>query len=244
MPTKKYGLIGRKLSHSFSKKYFEQKFIDQEIDATYDLFEIESLAQLSSFLNITDCLGLNITIPYKQSVFQFIQEPDEIVKKCGAINAIKQIAPHRWAATNTDVVGFKKSLFPLLQLQHKSAIVLGNGGAAQAVKFVLRSLNISYITASRSILPGVISFNDLSFEYIQKSKLIINCTPMGMFPDIHVCPPIDYSAIGKEHLCFDLIYNPAQTVFLEKCVAQGATICNGQEMLALQADAAFDFFKL
>lgn len=244
MSLQRYGLIGKKLEHSFSKKYFTEKFALHKIVASYDVFEIASDKDLAKFLLQTDAVGCNVTIPYKQSILQYIQEPDAIVKQCGATNCIRKIGPQRWSATNTDVIGFEKSLESLLQAQHKSAIVLGNGGAAQAVKFVLRKLNISYITVSRSILPGVISYHDVDFDYVQKHKLIINCTPLGMFPDIAVCPPIPYEAIGPEHLCMDLIYNPEQTIFLEKCKNNGAPVCNGLAMLHYQADAAYEYFGL
>jgi len=238
-----YGLIGYPLSHSFSAIYFTEKFSREEIEARYELFPLKDIDAYQQLLkNNPNLRGLNVTVPYKESIIHYLDNLDESAFKVGAVNTIN-IENGKTTGYNTDIIGFEKSLVPLLRPWHTRALILGTGGASKAVAYVLRKLNIDYQKVSRSKLSGSLSYRELRSSLIADHKLIINTTPLGMFPNTDAAPSIAYDAIGEEHLVYDLIYNPEETKFLSLCKQGGAQINNGLEMLHLQADAAWDIWK-
>lgn len=241
---KKYGLIGYPLSHSFSKKYFTEKFIRESItNITYELFPFENINMLPDLLIAEPNLhGLNVTIPYKQDVLKFLDVLSPVVKEINACNCIK-IIDGKLIGFNTDVIGFEKSLKKKLKIHHNRAIILGTGGAAKAVEFVLRKLEIPYIQVSRNKSESAISYEELSPEIIASHTLIINTTPLGMFPAIDESPAIPYEYITNSHYLFDLVYNPSETVFLKKGRLQGADTENGADMLVDQAEASWEIWN-
>ena len=246
---KTFGLVGYPLGHSFSQDYFTKKFAAEKIDAQYLNFQIEDIALFpEKVLTIDGLSGLNVTIPYKQKVMQYLDEIDETAQKVGAVNVVKIIrdgSKMRLRGCNSDVVGFENSLRPQLKPCHTSAYILGTGGASKAVRYVLEKLNISYQFVSRNAdaANNILSYQQLTSELVENHKLIVNCTPLGMSPKIDACPEIPYQAIGAEHLCFDLIYNPEETLFLKKAKEQGATIKNGLDMLIGQAVRAWEIWN-
>ncbi len=259
---KKYGLIGFPLTHSFSKKYFTEKFKQEEIeDSSYGLFELENLSDFPEFIKANpDLCGLNVTIPHKIGAVYYMNWMDDEAKKVEAVNCIKIIQESAVAAAfsgevgfvgqdfrlegyNTDIYGFEHSLKPLLKSHHNKALVLGNGGASRAVRYVLKKLRIPFQVVSRRPKPNQILYEKVTPELIKKYKLIINTTPLGTDPDLTSFPPIPYEAITDQHLLYDLIYNPEKTVFLQKGEAQGAEIKNGYEMLVLQAEKAWEIWN-
>lgn len=258
---KHYGLVGYPLTHSFSKQYFADKFEREKIpESEYNFFPIENINELPELLGANpDLCGLNVTIPHKISVMKQLDwiEPD--AKSAGAVNCIRisiespvaaafsgelGITGHdfRLEGFNTDIHGFKTSLKPLLKENHDKALVLGDGGAAKAVKCVLDSLGIGFKVVTRKPHPGNILFKDLTPRQIKEYPLIINTTPLGMSPNIKEYPPIPYEAITNQHLLYDLIYNPEKTEFLKKGEEHGAVIKNGYEMLVLQAEKAWEIW--
>lgn len=246
---KRYGLIGFPLSHSFSKNYFVEKFSKSEItDSSYENFELNSIDEFEELIKHNpDIMGLSVTIPYKEKIIPFLTELSSDAKAIGAVNTI-QINNSETGGLighNTDVVGFKVSLLKLIGNSYPEALVLGTGGASKAVVFVLEKMGINYKLVSRqkSALMNCISYNQLNEELIVNAKLIINTTPLGMFPNINSKPGIPYDAIGSKHFLFDLTYNPSITAFLKIGLDKGAAIKNGQEMLELQADAAWNIWN-
>lgn len=238
-----YGLIGYPLGHSFSPGYFNATFLREDIPAAYQLFPLERIHELTQLLEDQPTLqGLNVTIPYKEQVIPLLDEVDEDAAAIGAVNCIK-IINGKTKGYNTDVMGFEQSLKPLLTPEIQHAIILGTGGAAKAVKWVLNKLNIEYISVSRKATKDIIGYEDLSVEDVKNRLLIINTTPLGMHPDNDSYPAIPYEAITEQHILYDLIYNPEITTFLQKGNAQGATIKNGLEMLQLQAEAAWTIWN-
>ncbi|MBK8310524.1 MAG: shikimate dehydrogenase [Chitinophagaceae bacterium] len=237
--TKLYGLIGFPLTHSFSKKYFEEKFKQLGlINCRFENFSIQSIYELNSILKKHHAVfkGLAVTIPYKQQVLKFLNSLDDILLEMNACNCIK-IVDGKLIGYNTDWIGFEKSFIRHLKSNHKKALVLGNGGAAIAVCFVLKKLGITYEIVSRRIHDGsTFTYTDLTENIIKEHAVIINTTPLGTFPDNVTFPPIPYEGITKEHYLFDLVYNPEKTLFLQKGEEQGATIKNGADMLAIQAE--------
>lgn len=246
---KTFGLVGYPLGHSFSQDYFTKKFAAEKIDAQYLNFQIEDIALFpEKVLTIDGLSGLNVTIPYKQKVMQYLDEIDETAQKVGAVNVVKIVrdgSKMRLRGCNSDVVGFENSLRPLLKPCHTSAYILGTGGASKAVRYVLEKLNINYQFVSRNAdaANNILSYQQLTSELVENHKLIVNCTPLGMSPQIDACPDIPYQAIGAEHLCFDLIYNPEETLFLKKSKEHGATIKNGLDMLIGQAVRAWEIWN-
>jgi len=241
---KTYGLIGFPLSHSFSKKYFTEKFADENIaDHQYELFPIADIKSLADLLAENQSLcGLNVTIPHKVSVLPFLNEIEEAAEKIGAVNCIciKRFEGETYLkGFNTDAYGFHKSLEPLLTNHHRKALIFGDGGAAKAVKYVLEKLGIAFQVVVRKPVEGAILYSELSEEILEDHKLLINTTPLGMSPNMDSFPEIDYSQIGAEHLAYDLVYNPLETAFLRKAAAQGAQTKNGLEMLHKQAEKAW-----
>jgi shikimate dehydrogenase len=242
---RKFGLIGYPLGHSFSKKYFEAKFEKEGIkDCLYDLYEIEDITLFPKIVKENpELIGMNVTIPYKEKVIPYLDQLDPACQKIGAVNTI-QFLNGKTIGHNTDVIGFEKSLLPLLKNHHQNALILGTGGAAKAVQFVLEKLNISFKYVSRKKAKEHLLYTDLNEEIIEKYTLIINTTPLGMFPKIDNLPNLPYQFISKKHLVYDLIYNPLETAFLQKAKAQGATIKNGLEMLQIQAEESWKIWNL
>jgi shikimate dehydrogenase len=239
---KRYGLIGYPLTHSFSKRYFAEKFEREGITGcSYVNYSLPSIGELAGVLRDPELCGLNVTIPYKQQVIPFLDVRDEVVGAIGACNCIK-IVEGRLSGFNTDVVGFGQSLVRRLEGHHHRALVLGSGGAAKAVEWVLGRHGISWLTVSRKSRSGgtgSIGYEDVDAGLLAEHTLVINTTPLGMYPHIDECPPLPYEAMTSRHYLFDLIYNPAKTLFLQKGEARGATVENGLEMLVLQAEESW-----
>ena len=242
---KRFGVIGKSLKHSFSPTYFTNKFSEKGLaDHIYQAFEISDISELPVLLKkYPDLMGLNVTLPFKSEVIQFLNEKNDLVEKSGACNCIK-ISGGKLSGFNTDIPGFRSSLNPHLKPRHSCALVLGTGGASRAVKYVLEELNIHYKTVSRSQAKADLVYNDLNKALMQDHSLIINTTPLGTSPDIEACPPIPYEFISEKHLCFDLIYNPPQTEFLKRAKLKGAEIVNGFEMLVVQAEESWRIWEL
>lgn len=242
---KQYGLIGFPLTHSFSKKYFEQKFLREGISGcAYDLFAIEEIEQLPALLNAHPNLqGLNVTIPYKQKVMNYLQDIDGPAAEVGAVNCIKVINS-ALVGYNTDVYGFEKSLAGFIAESFKgNALVLGTGGSSKAVCYVLNKLGISYQLVSRQKGEEHLAYEELTKEIIEANILIINTTPLGMFPNIDSCPELPYQYLTPNHFVFDLVYNPTETLLLQKAKVQGAETKNGLEMLELQAQRSWEIWN-
>ena len=239
---RRFGLIGFPLSHSFSKNYFAEKFSKEGLKGyAYENYPIPSIADLPDLLRSEKELdGFNVTIPYKEKVIPYLTGSDEVVKKIGACNCVKKTGENSYYGYNTDVTGFHQSLKEYLQPHHTSALILGTGGASKAVEFVLQQSGISYLLVSRNAGDGhQISYNDITRELIDSHLLIINTTPLGMYPQTDVSPQIPYEYLTKKHYLFDLIYNPAKTLFLQKAEERGASIKNGLDMLVIQAEESW-----
>ncbi len=239
-----FGLIGKTLTHSFSKAYFTEKFTKLGLqDHSYVNFELKSISELQSILfNHPNLKGLNVTVPYKEEIIPFLDSSNELVQQTGACNCIK-IEKGKLTGFNTDIIGFSNSLQKHLKPHHQKSIVLGTGGASKAVQYCLKQLQIPYIVISRHKQENHLTYEDLSQEILNEYKIIINTTPLGMYPDITSYPFIPYHDVTPEHLFFDLIYNPAKTIFLEKGEEKGATIINGFEMLIIQAEESWRIWK-
>jgi len=241
-----FGLIGFPLGHSFSQKFFTEKFEREGIkNCSYQNFPLSSIDQLKDLLATHPNLeGFNITIPYKEQVFPFIDQQTDAVQKIGACNCVR-IVDGQLIGYNTDVKGFEVSLRKKLQPKHNTALVLGTGGAAKAVVYALQQLNISYKIVSRKTNPeaNVISYAELTHDVIAAHKLIVNTTPLGTYPNVNECADIPYEALTPDHYLFDLVYNPSKTLFLQKGEAQGATIENGHEMLEIQAEESWKIWN-
>jgi shikimate dehydrogenase len=243
----KYGLIGHPLGHSFSKKYFTEKFKKEGIKAEYHLFDIPDISELPVIMEDKNLKGLSVTIPYKEAVIPFMDELDESAAKARAVNCIKINNDGEkpfCIGYNTDVYGFKQSLKPFLEQKHHRALILGTGGASKAVQCVLKEIGIDFILVSRNPKgPNGVSYADLNDWAIQSHLLIVNTTPLGMFPNVDGFPPIPYGSIGPNHFLYDLVYNPEETVFLRKAREKGAMALNGLDMLKLQAEKAWEVFN-
>lgn len=243
-----YGLIGKKLSHSFSKKYFTEKFTKEGLAKThrYELFELSSVDQLPELIkNNPDLKGLNVTIPYKTEVISYLYKTDIAAQDIGAVNTIK-ITAKGLAGYNSDTYGFERSLFENIEKESvKQALILGSGGASKAVQFVLKKNYIPYTTISRSSTGKTLDFNELNVrsDLFQNSQLIINTTPLGMHPNINDKPPIPYHLVNENHIFFDLVYNPERTSFLKEGAARGVKIVNGLDMLYYQAERAWKIWN-
>jgi shikimate dehydrogenase len=236
-----FGLIGFPLSHSFSQKFFTDKFrVEGIAGCAYENFPLENIDALRAVLEQYPHLaGLNVTIPYKEKVIPYLHHQSDVVKKIGACNCIK-IVNGELHGYNTDVTGFEESLRPLLEGHHRKALVLGTGGAAKATHFVLEKLGIIFLEVSRNPSSGrQISYEQLTPAVLNDHTLIINTTPVGMYPNEHDCPPLPYSDLTSRHYLFDLVYNPAKTLFLQKGEQQGAVIKNGSDMLVIQAEESW-----
>lgn len=242
---KRYGLIGRTLTHSFSKEFFAKKFEEEALqDNCYYNFELQTIDEFSLLLKKhPDLKGLNITIPYKEDVVKFLTDKNEIVEEIGACNCIK-IEGENLTGYNTDVIGFRKSIEPQLKPHHKKALILGTGGASKAIGYVLKQLDIEYEYVSRRKTENGLGYEDLGEDIFSNHHLIINTTPLGMFPNVNADPDVPYEFITAQHFLFDIIYNPAKTKFLAKGEKQGAQICNGYQMLIEQAEESWRIWNL
>jgi len=240
-----FGLIGYPLGHSFSKPWFNAKFEREGLDAFYENYPITQIEELNRLLEENPALeGINVTIPYKESVIPFLHLKSEVVEETGACNCIR-IRNGKLEGFNTDVVGFEKSLLKSLAPHHSHALVLGTGGASKAVQYVLRKLRIPFIVISRKADPkfGILSYEQLNDQLLQSATLWINTTPLGMYPNVDSCPPLNYSVIGDRHYLYDLVYNPAETLFLRNGKAQGAVTENGHDMLVIQAEEGWKIWN-
>ena len=241
--THQYGIIGHPLTHSFSPAYFKKKFAEQHIDAVYEAFPIATINEFTALLAAHPALeGLSVTIPYKEAIIPHLHEVDPTAAEIGAVNCIT-IKNGISKGYNTDVIGFEQSLIPLLHPQHTQALILGSGGAAKAVAWVFKKLSITYKKVSRGKQPGNLTYHELTGAVIAQYNLIINTTPLGMYPNPGAMPHLPYDAMTKDHLLYDLIYNPDETLFLTKGKEKGAAIKNGFEMLKLQADASWEIWN-
>ena len=243
---KKYGLIGFPLTHSFSKKYFTEKFKRYNINARYFLFEIKCIDEVEKIIRKEKIKGLNVTIPYKEQIISYVDELDEIASKVGAVNVLKITYEEKSPCLygyNTDVIGFEKSIKPRLKLYHTKALILGTGGASKAIEYVLNKLGIEITRVSRTEKSGFITYESLDKEIINENTIIINATPLGTFPNVETCPDIPYQYITEKHLLFDVVYNPTETLFLKKGKAQGADTINGEKMLIEQAESAWKIWE-
>ena len=242
-----FGLIGHPLGHSFSAQFFADKFKREQLAASYQNFDIEQVGQLQEILAAHPLLrGLNVTIPHKQAVIPLLDEMSQEAKEIGAVNVIRITRTASGTpylkGYNSDIIGFTRSLSPLLRPIHQKALVLGTGGASKAVVHGLKKLGITPQYVSRSPREGVLTYDDLNEEVMREHLVVVNCTPVGMYPHTQECPQIPYSLLTQDHILFDLVYNPLETLFLQKGAAQGATTKNGLEMLHLQALASWEFW--
>lgn len=242
-----YGLIGYPLGHSFSRNFFNQKFVDEGIDAVYENFEIPSIEMFLEVLEATATLrGLNVTIPYKEKVISYLDVLSPEARTIGAVNVIKVEHKDKQRVLkgyNTDVIGFMRSIEPMIEPHHKKALVLGTGGASKAVCYGLRQLNIEPVLVSRYQRPGTIQYKDITQEVVKEYNVIVNSTPCGMYPKVDDCPDLPYEALTSENLLYDLVYNPDQTTFMKRGAAQGAAVKNGLEMLLIQAQTGWDIWN-
>jgi shikimate dehydrogenase len=243
---KVYGLIGRSLGHSFSEKYFFEKFQRENIKGcVYRNFEFKDLEREIPEVKKNPALkGLNVTIPYKTDIISFLDEISDEAKKINACNCIK-IKDGKWKGFNTDIIGFEKSFVPNLKPFHTNALILGTGGASNAVAFVLRKLRIAFVKVSRNKTEStsVISYQDLSTEEMKQFQVVINTTPLGTFPSVNECPPLPYNLVTNQHYFFDLVYNPPKTLFLSLAEKNGAVIENGAQMLTIQAEESWKIWN-
>ena len=245
---RKFGLIGFPLSHSFSRKFFTEKFLNEGIDAEYLNFELENISQLSHVIaSHPDLVGLNVTIPYKEQVIKLLDDTDESSTQIHAVNTIHiqrsgdHVSLHGY---NTDIIGFQESIRPLIQKHHHKALVLGTGGASKAVVKALENLKIETIFVSRNPEEkGELSYNDLDEDVMDNYKIIVNTTPIGTYPNTEGCPAIPFELVTPKHILFDLVYNPEITEFLKQGKKHGAIIKNGLEMLHLQALASWEIWN-
>lgn len=245
MSVRQYGLIGKNISYSFSKKYFTEKFaLGQLDDCSYQNFDIQSIEEFPSLIaGNPDLKGLNITIPYKESIIPYLSKLSRKAAQIGAVNVIRFTKKGELKGYNSDYYGFMKSLEPLLQPHHKKALILGTGGAAKAVAFALDELGILYTYVSREEKEGMIDYDRINATTFDNYQIIINCTPLGTSPDTKAFPPIPYNFFTEKHIAFDLIYNPEETQFLKKAKKQNAITKNGYEMLVLQAEKAWKIWN-
>ncbi len=240
---KKLGIIGRNISYSFSQKYYEDKFKRLMLTQySYDVFDLKEISEVEEIFQDPALIGFNVTIPYKEKIIPFLDELNEEAAAIGAVNTIKFINGKK-IGYNSDCYGFEMSLKPLLKPYHTNALILGTGGASKAVEYVLKKLGISFQYVSRNKSANTINYDELDELIIHHSKLIINSTPLGMYPNIENSPDISYDFITDKHLLFDLIYNPEETQFLKEGKQRGAQTKNGLEMLYLQAEKSWEIWN-
>ena len=246
---KQFGLIGYPLTHSFSKRFFTEKFEKENTAASYENYEIDNINLLPGIiLSNPHLCGLNVTIPYKEQVISFLNDMDIAAREVGAVNTIKIIRKNNnifLKGFNTDTWGFENSLNPLLKEHHKKALILGTGGASKAIKYVLTKLGIGYISATiEELKENEIRYSDINKEMMEERLLIINATPLGTYPKVDTSPLIPYEFITRDHLLFDLVYNPEVTQFMENGRLKGATVKNGYEMLLQQAIKSYEIWNM
>lgn len=241
----KFGLVGRNINYSFSKIYFTEKFkIEDMRNCRYDNYDIAHIKDLKAVLTKNPTLrGLNITIPYKVEVIPFLDKLSKKASKIGAINTVRISKKGKLKGYNTDWIGFTKAISPLLLPHHKNALILGTGGASKAIKFALKKLGIKSTFVSRERKKDTLSYEDLDAGAFAKFTIVINCTPLGTFPDIENCPKLPYELFTESHLAYDLIYNPEETAFLRQAKERGAVTKNGYSMLVYQAEAAWEIWN-
>ena len=245
---KTYGLIGFPLGHSFSRRFFTEKFSKENIEAEYLNFEIPSIEEFPNIISSNPYLkGLNVTIPYKQQVMQFLDALSPEAKAIGAVNVVK-VSHHdgkvNLTGHNSDVIGFVNSIKPLIKEHHKKALILGTGGASRAIHYGLeKKLGLETLFVSRSKRPGMITYEDINADTLSEYEVIVNCSPCGMHPHVDECPALPYQFMTDRHLLYDLVYNPEETLFMKKGAAQGANVKNGYEMLILQAIASWEIWN-
>lgn len=243
----KYGLIGYPLGHSFSRNFHNQMFADERINARYYNYEIASIDQLMEVISTNPELkGLNVTIPYKEKVMEFLDYISPEARAIGAVNVIRIIHEGNkivMKGYNSDVIGFTQSIEPMLESHHKKALILGTGGASKAIDFGLHSLGLDTLKVSRYERQGVITYQEVTPEVLSEYHVIVNCTPLGMFPHTEECPDLPYDALTDRHILYDLIYNPDETLFMKQGAERGANVKNGLEMLLLQAFASWNFWQ-
>jgi len=243
---RQFGLIGFPLGHSFSKRYFTEKFDGEGIDARYDLYELKNLSAFIALKENADICGLNVTIPYKEKIIEFLDELDDTAAQIGAVNVIKFIRTGgqlKLKGYNSDAIGFGESIKPFIQPQHRKALILGTGGASKAIDYTLRRMGLETTFVSRSSKPGILTYGMLSEEILNDYLLIVNASPVGTFPHTNECPDIPYQFITGKHLLFDVVYNPAETLFMKKGKEKGAVVLNGETMLIGQAEAAWKIWN-
>tara|TARA_R110002111_G_scaffold2061_7_gene13738 strand:- start:7881 stop:8642 length:762 start_codon:yes stop_codon:yes gene_type:complete len=240
----KFGLLGRDISYSFSRGYFAEKFKNENLPHSYVNFDLPSINDLTEIIkNTSNLKGINVTIPYKEEVIPLLDKLNKTAKKIGAVNTIRFSKNNKLVGYNTDYYGFKNSIKPHLKSHHKNALILGTGGASKAIAYALKKLKIKYDFVSRTQKEGVtFLYSDLTEKIISDYTIIINCTPIGTFPNIDKCPNIPYNTISEKHILYDLIYNPERTKFLNQGFNKGATIINGLEMLRLQAEKSWEIW--
>ena len=244
-----YGLIGFPLTHSFSQNYFNNMFESEHIDAEYVNFELADIGDLMEVVAENPQLcGLNVTIPYKEQVIPYMDEMDEEAAKIGAVNVIKFIRAKngelKFKGYNSDAMGFQNSIAPLINQNRTNALVLGTGGASKAIVQGLRNLGVEPTLVSRTKREGMLTYEELTPEIMAINKVIVNTTPLGMYPNVDECPDIPYDLLTPQHLCYDLIYNPDVTTFMKKSQKYGAEVKNGLEMLLLQAFESWNIWNL
>ena len=242
-----YGLIGHPLGHSFSKKFFNEKFQNEMIDAEYRNFDIDTIKSFPTIIEeYSNLRGVNVTIPYKELIIPFLDELSEYAQAIGAVNVIKISRNHEGVhlkGYNSDVIGFTDSIRPLLKPFHKKALILGTGGASKAIRYGLYKLGIETCFVSRRPKEGMLTYSDLTADIMAEHTVIVNCSPVGMFPHTDERPDLPYQVIGSHHILYDLVYNPDETLFMKSGREQGATTKNGLEMLILQARAGWNFWN-
>ena len=240
---RKYGLIGKNINYSFSKKYFNDKFLKENItNCSYENYDLQSIKDFKNIIKDNAIKGLNVTIPYKEEIIELVNKIDPIAKKIGAINTIKIHDKDIIEGYNTDYIGFVMSLKNIISNQ-KKALVLGTGGASKAIIFGLNSIGVESTIVSRDKREGVISYSGLSKKVIEENTIVINCTPLGTFPEVQECPKIPFEFLSSNHICYDLIYNPEKTKFLLESEKMGATIINGKKMLENQANESWKIWN-
>ena len=243
---RRFGLFGYPLAHSYSKKFFTEKFETENIDAHYNLYELKNISEFAALTEIPTLGGLNVTIPYKEQVIPLMDELDDTAAKIGAVNVIKftrKDGKLRLKGYNSDAIGFENSIKSYLTPQHEKALILGTGGASKAINYTLQKLGIKTTFVSRTKKPDSFTYNELNAEIMAEYTVIINASPVGTFPHANECPDIPYNYLTSKHLLYDVVYNPPETVFLCNAKKQGAQGINGQEMLKGQAEAAWKIWN-
>lgn len=243
----KYGIIGHPLGHSFSPGFFNEKFRNENIDAVYEMFDLPQIeAVIEVLASNPELRGLNVTIPYKQKIMHYLDELSDEARAIGAVNVVRISHDNgkvHMKGYNSDVIGFTRSIEPLLEKYHKKALILGTGGASKAVEYGLGKLGLETVKVSRYERPDTIQYEKVTADIVREYNVIVNCTPVGMYPDTEECPQLPYEAMDSHTLLYDLIYNPDETLFMKKGSQNGAVTKNGLEMLLLQAYASWKFWN-